>query len=347
WIPPVLEGSKPELGNDSRCDRLPTKWSTRYATRKRLTSPRLVTRKHRPPFTQSGSSSSSYNSPSAPRTGRYSHRGSTHPTPAETSPLPSTSQPFSFNRESLLRNQCEQCGRVLSSKAALQKHVGLHSGKKLFSCSLCSQIFPDPQALTRHGRVHRNGKIYICPQCNEGFAYRFGLTQHLQMVHSRIKPFVCHICQKSYFWRKDFESHFRVHSGTARQFPCNLCDKRFNRRVELEVHLRSHSREKRHWCPYCGKEFLDYSNLKRHKYTHTGERPYACAHCTKSFVQSGHLKKHLRNVHKVDVYADLKDFESHFRVHTGTARQFPCNLCDKRFNRRVELVVHLRSHSRE
>ncbi|CAL8388803.1 unnamed protein product [Arctogadus glacialis] len=304
WIPPVLEGSKPELGNDSPCDRLPTKWSTRYATRKRLTSPRLVTRKHRPPFTQSGSSSN--NSPSAPRTGRYSHRGSTHPTPAETSPLPSTSQPFSFNRESLLRTQCEQCGRVLSSKAALQKHAGLHSGKKLFSCSLCSQVFPDPRALTRHGRVHRNGKTYICPQCNEGFAYRFGLTQHLQTVHSRIKPFVCHICQKSYFWRRDFESHFRVHTGTARQFPCNLCDKRFNRSLGLEVHLRSHSREKRHWCPYCGKEFLDYSNLKRHKYTHTGERPYACAHCTKSFVQSGHLKKHLRNVHKVDVYADLQ-----------------------------------------
>ncbi|CAL8356861.1 unnamed protein product [Boreogadus saida] len=79
-----------------------------------------------------------------------------------------------------------------------------------------------------------------------------------------------------------------------------------NRSSGLEVHLRSHSREKRHWCPYCGKEFLDYSNLKRHKYTHTGERPYACAHCTKSFVQSGHLKKHLRNVHKVDVYADLQ-----------------------------------------
>ena len=302
WIPPILEDSKPPLRNDSCCDWLPPKWSTSYTTPKRLTSPRLVTRKHRPTITPSGSSSSSSsnNSPSARRTTPYSH-----PTVRETSPLPSPSQPFSVNAERLLRNQCEQCGRVLSSKVALHKHVRLHSGRKLFSCTLCSEIFPDSRSLTRHGRLHRNGEIYICPQCNEGFAYRFGLTQHLQMVHSRIKPFVCHVCQKSYFLRKDFESHLRVHAGTALQFPCHLCDKIFNRRVELDVHLRSHSREKRYRCTYCAKQFLDYNNMKRHKYTHTGERPYPCAHCAKSFVQSGHLKKHLRNVHKVDVYADL------------------------------------------
>ncbi|CAL8388815.1 unnamed protein product [Arctogadus glacialis] len=66
------------------------------------------------------------------------------------------------------------CGRVLSSKAALHKHAGLHSGKKLFSCSLCSEIFPDSQ--------------------------------------------------KSYFRREDFESHGRVHTGTARVLPCDLKD---------------------------------------------------------------------------------------------------------------------------
>ncbi|CAL8329845.1 unnamed protein product [Lota lota] len=301
WVPPILKASKSPLGNDNCCDQTSTKRTTRYSTPKQRTGSRLVTRKHRPPFTPFVSSSNG--STTAPRTVRYSRRGTTHPTAAKTSPVQSPSEPFSVNRECLLRNQCEQCGRVLSSKAALQRHVSLHSGQKPFSCTLCSQSFPDSKALSRHGSVHRNGKIYVCPQCNEGFAYRFGLTQHLQMVHSRIKPFVCHICQKSYFRRKDVETHLRVHTG-AKQFPCNLCDKRFNRRVELDVHLRSHSREKRHWCPHCGKEFLDYNNLKRHKYTHTGERPYSCPHCTKSFVQSGHLKKHLRNVHKVDVYAD-------------------------------------------
>ena len=64
-------------------------------------------------------------------------------------PLPLLLHPSTVHRERLPRNQCEQCGRVFSSKAALHKHISLHSGKKLFSCTLCSEIFPDSQVLTQ------------------------------------------------------------------------------------------------------------------------------------------------------------------------------------------------------
>ncbi|XP_010780297.1 treacle protein-like [Notothenia coriiceps] len=214
--------------------------------------------------------------------------------PTVMSPL----QPLSVIGRRLLKNQCGQCGRVLSSVAALESHVRLHTGHRPFSCTLCGKGFPDSKCLKRHARVHRNGRIHVCPQCGKGFVYSFGLTKHLKMVHRRIKPFVCQICNKGFFTKRDVEAHLRMHTG-EKPFHCNLCEKKFARRVELNMHLRWHNGEKRHWCSYCGKGFLDSNNLKRHKYIHTGEKPHACPHCDKSFKQSGHLKKHVKNVHKI------------------------------------------------
>lgn len=222
-----------------------------------------------------------------------------HPIPVKAPPIVSPLQPLLVIGGHLLKNQCGECGRILSSSAALESHVGLHTGRRPFSCTLCGKSFPDSKGLKRHGRVHRNGRIHVCPQCGKGFVYRFGLTKHLQMVHGRLKPFVCQICNKGFYTKRDVEAHIRIHTG-EKPFHCNLCEKKFTRRVELNVHLRWHNGEKRHWCPYCGKGFLDFNNLKRHKYIHTGEKPHSCPHCPKRFTQSGHLKKHVKNVHKIE-----------------------------------------------
>lgn len=228
----------------------------------------------------------------------FHHSVPLNPIPFKGPPIVSPLQPLSVIGRCLLKNQCGECGRILSSSAALESHVSLHNGRRPFSCTLCAKSFPDAKGLERHGRVHRNGRIYICKECGKGFTYRFGLTKHLQMVHSRIKPFVCQICNKGFYTKRDVEAHIRIHTG-EKPFQCSLCEKKFARRVELNVHLRWHNGEKRHWCSYCGKGFLDFNNLKRHRYIHTGEKPHSCPHCPKHFTQSGHLKKHVKNVHKI------------------------------------------------
>ncbi|XP_019722301.1 uncharacterized protein LOC109513973 isoform X2 [Hippocampus comes] len=207
-------------------------------------------------------------------------------------------KPRSAGARHLRKNQCGECGRILSSKTALESHVSVHTGHRPFSCTLCDKSFPDSRGLKRHSIVHRNGRLHVCQQCGKGFVYGFGLAKHVQMVHGKIKPFVCQVCNKSFFTKRDVETHIRVHTG-ERPFPCHLCEKKFTRSVELNAHLRWHRGEKRHWCPYCGKGFFDQNNLKRHKYIHTGEKPHSCPHCPKHFTQSGHLKKHVKNVHKV------------------------------------------------
>ncbi|XP_029622433.1 uncharacterized protein LOC115202438 [Salmo trutta] len=200
-------------------------------------------------------------------------------------------------RKRLAKNQCADCGRVLSSAAALESHASLHTGKRPFVCSACGKDFPNLKGLNRHDRVHGNQRGHQCPQCSKTFVYRFGLTKHEQMVHSGVRPFACLICGKCFAIRRDMETHLRVHTG-EKPFACSLCVKRFKRRVELNVHLRWHNGEKRHWCSYCSKGFLDYNNLKRHKLVHTGEKPYTCSECGKHFKQTGHLKKHLKTIHK-------------------------------------------------
>ncbi|XP_051918592.1 uncharacterized protein LOC127599013 [Hippocampus zosterae] len=207
-------------------------------------------------------------------------------------------RPRSGNGKKLLKNQCEDCGRILSSSAALESHVSLHTGHRPFPCARCGKSFPDARGLKRHGHVHCNGRLHICQQCGKGFVYGFGLNKHLQMVHGKRKPFVCQLCNKAFFTKRDVETHIRTHTG-EKPYHCHLCEKKFVRSVELNAHLRWHRGEKRHWCPYCGKGFFDQNNLKRHKYIHTGEKPHSCPHCPKHFTQSGHLKKHVKNVHKV------------------------------------------------
>ncbi|XP_035515875.1 uncharacterized protein LOC118326852 [Morone saxatilis] len=264
WTPPIMPATKTPPGGGKKSVHLPEKKETR----------------------------------SQGHTVVYPPSVSLHPIPVKAPPVVSPLQPLSVIGRRLLKNQCGECGRVLSSSAALESHVSLHKGRRPFSCTLCGKRFPDSKGLKRHGRVHRNGRIHVCQQCGKGFVYRFGLTKHLQMVHRRIKPFVCQICNKGFFTKLDVEAHIRMHTG-EKPFHCNLCEKKFARRVELNVHLRWHNGEKRHWCPYCGKGFLDFNNLKRHKYIHTGEKPHSCPHCPKHFTQSGHLKKHVKNVHKI------------------------------------------------
>uniref|UniRef100_A0A4W5RGR0 Zinc finger protein 865 n=1 Tax=Hucho hucho TaxID=62062 RepID=A0A4W5RGR0_9TELE len=213
-------------------------------------------------------------------------------------PVPYQLQQFpQAPRKRLAKNQCADCGRVLSSAAALESHASLHTGKRPFVCSACGKDFPNLKGLNRHARVHGEQRGHQCPQCSKTFVYRFGLTKHEQMVHSGVRPFICPICGKRFAIRRDMETHLRVHTG-EKPFACSLCVKRFKRRVELNVHLRWHNGEKRHWCSDCGKGFLDYNNLKRHKLVHTGEKPYTCSECGKHFKQTGHLKKHLKTIHK-------------------------------------------------
>uniref|UniRef100_A0A667WX09 C2H2-type domain-containing protein n=1 Tax=Myripristis murdjan TaxID=586833 RepID=A0A667WX09_9TELE len=265
WTPPRMSTNKP-LTRGKTVPLSPSKRDKRSQNQPHLTTPqrrsqgtssRMMTPPNQLFYMLPNNSQTvkpkSKGRPPLSRTVIFPPSVSLHPIPVKAPPIVSPLQPLSVIGRRLLKNQCGECGRVLSSAAALESHVSLHTGRRPFSCTLCGKSFPDSKGLTRHGRVHRNGRIHVCSKCGKGFVYRFGLTKHLQMVHGRVKPFICQICDKGFFTKRDVEAHIRVHTG-EKPFHCNLCEKQFKRRVELNVHLRWHNGEKRHWCPYCGKD---------------------------------------------------------------------------------------------
>uniref|UniRef100_A0A3B4T5B1 Uncharacterized LOC111217932 n=1 Tax=Seriola dumerili TaxID=41447 RepID=A0A3B4T5B1_SERDU len=93
----------------------------------------------------------------------------------------------------------------------------------------------------------------------------------------------------------------------------------------LESHVSLHTGRRPFSCTLCGKSFPDSKGLKRHGRVHRNGRIHTCQQCGKGFVY--HV-------------------EAHIRIHTGE-KPFHCNLCDKKFTRRVELNVHLRWHNGE
>ncbi|XP_061108334.1 zinc finger protein 696-like isoform X2 [Conger conger] len=187
--------------------------------------------------------------------------------------------------------QCGECGRVLSSAAALDSHRSVHTGERPHRCTQCGKTFPSLRGLTRHSQVHAAERPHRCTQCGKTFVYQFSLTKH-QLVHSGERPHACKLCGKSFVFKSDLTIHTRMHTG-EKPYGCSVCGKEFKHRRALTLHQQGHSGERRHHCPYCAKSFLDLGNFKRHKRIHTGEKPYGCPVCGKTFTQSAHLKKHV------------------------------------------------------
>ncbi|KAE8593267.1 hypothetical protein XENTR_v10019056 [Xenopus tropicalis] len=83
-------------------------------------------------------------------------------------------------------------------------------------------------------------------------------------------------------------------------------------------------------CSTCHKTFLSKYYLKVHNRKHTGEKPFQCLKCGKSYFRKENLSEHeARN------------------CMNRTEQFFTCTLCKEIFKRRLELRVHMVSHTGE
>uniref|UniRef100_A0A673W1V2 C2H2-type domain-containing protein n=1 Tax=Salmo trutta TaxID=8032 RepID=A0A673W1V2_SALTR len=194
-------------------------------------------------------------------------------------------------RKRLAKNQCADCGRVLSSAAALESHASLHSGKRPFACSACGKDFPDLKGLNRHARVHgdQRGHQY----CGRVLSSAAALESHASL-HTGKRPFVCSACGKDFPNLKGLNRHDRVH-GNQRGHQCPQCSKTFVYRFGLTKHEQMvHSGVRPFACLICGKCFAIRRDMETHLRVHTGEKPFACSLCVKRFKRRVELNVHLR-----------------------------------------------------
>ncbi|KAK5864062.1 hypothetical protein PBY51_001036 [Eleginops maclovinus] len=79
-------------------------------------------------------------------------------------------------------------------------------------------------------------------------------------------------------------------------------------------------------CPICNKSFRSKYYLKVHNRRHTGERPFGCAKCGKRYFRKENLSLH-----------EMKD--------CAKAQTYTCVTCSSTFNGKVELRLHVVSHT--
>ena len=133
------------------------------------------------------------------------------------------------------RFRCDECGRYLSSQAALSGH------------QLC---------------MHNKQKPHVCHICQKGFFQSHSLTVHLRS-HSGEKPYSCLVCKKSFSQRSSLNIHIRTHSG-ERPYQCPFCSRGFSDSSTLAKHRRTHTGERPYQCRECGASFSQSGNLWRH-----------------------------------------------------------------------------------
>ena len=175
-----------------------------------------------------------------------------------------------------VENLCKICGKNLSSKHHLDRHMKIHMREKglsegFYHCDKCEKKYSDLGALNHHIESAHDKLDYKCSDCPMTFRTKYDWTTHKNITHSTDERFTCKHCGKRFGQMKCKAIHEKVHKDP--QFQCKFCAKLFKSEQNLEAHERFHVGEKPFVCEVCGNGYTGKSGLRQHKeYMHTEEK---------------------------------------------------------------------------
>lgn len=152
-------------------------------------------------------------------------------------------------------------------------------------------------------------------------------------VQKRINiPLICDFCGEHFDSKSSLITHLNNHVR-IHKYKCNPCEKSFDNAQYLKQHyVKEHEqvlsayKEKKFACDICEKRYLTKHLLGLHKKSHENLKEYKCQHesCTFETNSPYDLNNHVK------------------RIHNPT-RPYGCNLCDKKFKRRCDMINHKKS----
>lgn len=241
-------------------------------------------------------------------------------------------QPIKTEKSEKKHILCVDCKTQFDSIKDLKAHCNDNHPVKCSvgrDCQYCFEKFETFQSLVLHRKLHFNP--FVCENCWEGFLLEIEFNAHICQPEvfkssNREKVFrQCDQCGKSYP-SSYIGVHMRIHSAD-RPYICKYCPKRFKVLGGLHSHiLWNHKRTRNHKCEICNATFISSSARSSHiRKNHLKEKKYSCDSCGKRFFSKSELQRHSL-------------------THTGV-KNFHCHLCDKSYQTRYGLNVHLKSHS--
>ena len=126
----------------------------------------------------------------------------------------------------------ENCGRVITQRQKLLRHLRVHTRYKPCKCVHCLKTFSTQDILQQHMRTHSGEKPYKCSHCGKGFATSSSLRIHIR-THTGEKPLECKVCGKRFNESSNLSKHMRTHE---RKYKCQKCKRSFDFKEQLEVH---------------------------------------------------------------------------------------------------------------
>ncbi|XP_018900017.2 uncharacterized protein [Bemisia tabaci] len=153
-----------------------------------------------------------------------------------------------------------------------------------------------------------NDIMWPCGQCDKLFAKFNDRQLHYSSSHEGPVIYVCPMCSKKFSKSTSFNAHLKKHKPTLDCSPLRPSQNKLS-------------------CDECKEKFSNKKLLLAHMAVHSDLRSHPCKDCGKTFRHQGLLELHARS----HLPADLKN-------------KFQCDLCDKRFSTKPNLITHRRIH---
>lgn len=223
---------------------------------------------------------------------------------------------------------CVECKAPFYSVPSLKRHCAEnHPVKNTVgrACECCYEKFDSFRSALLHRKKHY--RPYICEDCWEGF----DTSEHLSS-HKCVKP-------------------DKLGKDTVTQ--CDQCGKSYQPSY-IKIHMLTHKEERTYSCKECPKKFKVLKGLHSHvQWAHKRTKNYKCEFCNAMFINSSARSAHVRKIHLREKKHGCKcgkgffsksELERHMLTHTGV-KNYHCHLCEKAYQTRHGLNVHLKSHS--
>ena len=245
----------------------------------------------------------------------------------------------------IFQNKCELCGKILSSKKNLKKHLKLHSNIRNYICKICNKSYKRSDHLRRHMITHDpNPNYFECEFCLKRFSLNYHLTSHLQKVHGqkKLKVYKCPDCDK-YFLKKSklFLHQKDFHNFVFDKIPCYYpyCNKSYITEQKLNEHIKKFHLNLIN-NPNNFEEGEIFSNNKNDNIFNEFIKDNKELESENTSIKE---KKFFKCPYKtcLKVYSSHYNLSVHIKTFHLKIKSFICSLCHNKYFHKVSLKNHL------